>query len=46
MVRVRTKNKFPETITSRISNTNSSFHAKWRATAKVEFLFFKSFFLV
>ena len=34
------------TRTHKISETNSSFYVKWRATGKVQFLFLKSFLLV
>ena len=46
MVQVRVKNKFPETITSKISKTNSYFHLDQLATRKADFIFFKSFLLV
>ena len=46
MVQVRIKNKFPETITSKITKANSTFHEKQPATGKVDFLFFNSFLLV
>ena len=46
MVQVRIKNKFPETITSKISKANSVFHEKQHATGKVDFLIFNSFLLL
>ena len=46
MVQVRTKNKFPETITSKISKANSYFHLDQLATGKADYIFLKSFLLV
>ena len=40
------KKMFPETITYKKSETETSFHVKKRKTAKIQFLFFKSFLLV
>ena len=37
---------FPETITHKVTETNSTFRVKKRVAGKVEFLFFRSFLLV
>ena len=44
--RLKPKKGFPETMTHKVLETNSSFHVKKRTTERVEFLFFKSFLLV
>ena len=33
--KLESKKKFPETITHKISETNSTFHVKWRTAGKV-----------
>ena len=43
---VRSKNMFPETITHKIFDTNSSFHVKQHTTRKLKFLIFRRFLLV
>ena len=42
--RVRIKKKFPETITLKISGTNSSFHVEYYTTEKFNFPFSRIFF--
>ena len=37
---------FPETIIHKIFEINSSFHVKWRTATRVQYPFFKSFWLV
>ena len=42
---VRIKENFPETMTHKIFETNSSFHVKYCTTGKVQFLSLKRFLL-
>ena len=45
-MQVRLKITFPDTMTHILSESNTSFHAKYCKTNKVYFLFFRSFLLL